>query len=63
LLAAERNLRGIVSQGREPTAIVVWEGESRGEGDMTARFAMLAAASGMRVVEVATLGDPEVGGA
>src|SRR5829696_1200566 len=54
---------GIVSLGREPAAIVVWEGESRGEGDQTARFAMLAAASGMRVVEVPTFSDPHVGGA
>jgi hypothetical protein len=63
LLTTERTPEGTVSLGREPTAIVVWEGESRGEGDMTARFAMLAAASGMRVVEVATLSDPQVSGA
>ncbi len=44
-----------------PTAIVVWEGESRGEGDLTAKFAALADKSGMRVVEVATLGDPQAG--
>jgi hypothetical protein len=54
---------GVGSLGRKPTAIVVWDGESRGEGDLTAKFAALAANSGMRVVKVATLGDPEVGGA
>ena len=62
-LAERTNPEGIVSLGREPTAIVVWEGESWGEGDMTARFAALAANGGMRVVEVATLGGPQVGGA
>jgi hypothetical protein len=62
-LAEGTDSEGIVSLGREPTAIVVWEGESRDEGDMTARFAALAADRGMRVVEVATLSDPEAGGA
>jgi hypothetical protein len=61
-LAERTNPEGIVSLGREPTAIVVWEGGSWGEGDMTARFAALAADGGMRVVEVATLGDPQVDG-
>ena len=61
-LAAQRNLEGTVSPGRGPTAIVVWEGESRGEGDLTARFAALAENEGMRVLEVATLGDPDVDG-
>jgi hypothetical protein len=59
-LAEQRNPEGIVSLGREPTAIVVWEGESRGEGDLTARFAALATEQGMRVVEVDTLSGPEV---
>jgi hypothetical protein len=62
-LAKDTNPEGVGLLGREPTAIVVWDGESRGEEDLTAKFAALAANSGMRVVEVATLGDPEVGGA
>jgi hypothetical protein len=61
-LAERTNPEGIGSLDREPTAIVVWEGGSWGEGDMTARFAALAADGGMRVVEVATLGDPQVDG-
>ncbi len=52
---------GVGSPDGGPTAVVVWEGESRGEGDLTAKFAALAENSGMRVVEVATLGDPQAG--
>jgi hypothetical protein len=62
-LAEERHPEVTVSLDCEPTAIVVWDGDSRGEGDLTARFAALAAEGGMRVVEVSTLGDPQVGGA
>jgi hypothetical protein len=61
-LAEQSNPEGIVSPGRGPTAIVVWEGESRDEGDLTARFAALAENEGMRILEVATLGDPDVDG-
>jgi hypothetical protein len=62
-LAKQPDLEGGRSPNGGPTAIVVWEGESRGEGDQTAKFVALAANSGMRVVEVATLGDLQGGGA
>lgn len=39
----------------QPTAIVVWDGRSRGEGDLTARFAALARKNGMRVMEIDTM--------
>src|SRR3712207_5711265 len=48
------------SPSDKPTAVVVWEGASRGEGDLTAKFAALATEQGMRVVEVDTLSGPEV---
>lgn len=60
-LSQETASAGVGSPDGGPTAIVVWEGKSRGEGDLTARFAALAENSGMRVVEVATLGDPQEG--
>jgi hypothetical protein len=60
LAKEEINQEGAASSTGGPTAVVVWEGGSRGEGDLTAKFAALAARSGMRVVEVDTLGTPQV---
>ncbi len=54
LAQEEADQEGLGASGNRPTAIVAWEGASRGEGDMTAEFAALAEKSGMRVVEVGT---------
>jgi hypothetical protein len=40
--------------GEQPTAVVVWEGASRGAGDFTAQFAELARGQGIPVREVST---------
>lgn len=44
-------------QSREDAvlAIIVWEGQSRGEGDLTENFANQARARAIPVIEVATL--------
>jgi hypothetical protein len=60
LLKEQVGRRGAESSNDGPTAAVVWEGGSWGEGDLTAEFAALARKKGMRVVEVETLGKPEV---
>ncbi|HWE35926.1 MAG TPA: hypothetical protein VG406_05080 [Isosphaeraceae bacterium] len=41
----------------DPLAVVVWEGRSRGPGDLTAAFAHEAAARGLDVVSIPTLDD------
>ncbi len=46
-------------QGAGVAAVVVWDGQSRGEGDLTADFARTARALGLPVTEVSTLAaDP-----
>ena len=55
LAQEEADQEGLGSSGNRPTAIVAWDGASRGGGDLTAEFAALAGKSGMRVVEVGTL--------
>jgi hypothetical protein len=60
LLKGQGGRRGAESSNDGPTAVVVWEGGSRGEGDLTAEFAELARKRGMRVVEVETVAKPEV---
>lgn len=60
LLKGQGGRRGAESSNDGSTAVVVWEGGSRGEGDLTAEFAELARKRGMRVVEVKTFGKPEV---
>jgi hypothetical protein len=42
-------------RGALAVAIIVWDGESRGGGDLTENFAMLARGRGMDVLEVSTL--------
>lgn len=41
--------------GISPTAIVVWDGQSRGEDDVTQQFEQLCQQAGFRVLEVSTL--------
>src|SRR6185295_18726756 len=41
--------------GQEVCAVVVWEGKSRGEGDLTEAFAQAARERGWRILEVLTL--------
>lgn len=44
------------SAGRlQPMAVVVWEGHSRGEGDLTEHFKRTAESKGLRVVQISTL--------
>jgi hypothetical protein len=43
----------------QPIAMIVWNGAPRGASDSTKEFADLAEASGFRVIEVPTLGDPD----
>ena len=50
--AKETNPEGLGLLGREPTALVVWDSESRGEKDLTAKFAALAANSAISRVGV-----------
>jgi hypothetical protein len=59
LAKEETNKEDTDSQNDKPTAVVVWEGASRGEGDLTAKFAARATEQGMRVVEVDTLSGRE----
>lgn len=51
--------RAILDEARklspDAAALVIWNGESRGEGDITEEFKNDAQARGMRVVEVSTL--------
>jgi hypothetical protein len=42
-------------QSHDARALVVWNGESRGEGDVTSHFMFEAGARGMGVAEVMTL--------
>jgi hypothetical protein len=55
LAKEDTNQEDTGSSNDRPTAVVVWEGASRGQGDMTGKFAALATEQGMRVVEVDTL--------
>ena len=55
LAEEEADQESLGSSVDSTTAIVVWDGGSRGEGDLTAEFAALAEKSGMRIVEVGTL--------
>lgn len=41
--------------GEHPSAVVVWDGEDYGDGDLTASFAAIATAKGIDVVHVSTL--------
>ena len=47
--------------GVEAVAIIVWEGQSRGKGDLTEAFRDEARKRGLRVLDVLTLDEPESG--
>jgi hypothetical protein len=47
--------RNLTELGGIPLAVVVWEGASRGDDDLTVAFGREAASKGLRVVHVSTL--------
>lgn len=59
LAKEEANRESVEPPDSQPMAIVVWDGRSKGEGDLTAEFAVLARENGMRVIEVETLQTSE----
>jgi hypothetical protein len=51
----EEALRIAAIEGKEPAAVVVWDGEDYGSGDLSASFAAVARSKGIDVVQVSTL--------
>jgi len=49
------DLHGTVEEMEPLLAVVVWDGKSRGNGDLSARFAAAARARGASVVDVLTI--------
>jgi len=60
-LAAD--LHGTAGEMEPLLAVVVWDGRSRGNGDLSARFGALARTRGVPVVEVLTMDQTEGAGA
>jgi len=57
------DLHGTAGEMEPLLAVVVWDGKSRGNGDLSARFAAAARARGVPVVEVRTMDSTEAAGA